>query len=458
MGISGNLKTMQLAELLQWLSQGQKTGTLVIDGGKVKKRIFFEDGVIISSASTDPKEYLGHFLTSHGYITDDEANAAVARQKEEKQLLGQILVGMGAISEEELQQVLQQKAEESIYDIFTWAEGDFNFLDDELPAETMIRMHLDVQWIVLEGSRRMDEWTRIREWVPSPLCVPVLVIDLDALEEEIEEVDRRILEWIDDDRSVEDISQGAQTSLFLIAQTLAEAVQKGYAKVVRPRIIEVEVPAAEGESAKPDAAPQPPPPQHPQYPQGYPPQMMPPMGYPGMPQGYPMPGYAQGGGMGQGFTPPAGVSGGSTHIGSRTLKFAGAGDARQQAPKSEADALLEKAEEALSDGNLDRALESFRKAKTADGSSPSISSTADEGEKKVAAALERGGVKLSSVPKLNCTEAELTQLDISPQQGFMLTRVDGSYDIKSILKMCPMPGIDAQILFWRLRKSGHVSI
>ncbi|MCP4657088.1 MAG: DUF4388 domain-containing protein, partial [bacterium] len=69
MGISGNLKTMVLAELLQWLSQGQKTGTLVIDNGKIEKKIFFAEGVIISSASTDPKEYLGHFLASHGHIS-----------------------------------------------------------------------------------------------------------------------------------------------------------------------------------------------------------------------------------------------------------------------------------------------------------------------------------------------------------------------------------------------------
>ena len=69
-----------------------------------------------------------------------------------------------------------------------------------------------------------------------------------------------------------------------------------------------------------------------------------------------------------------------------------------------------------------------------------------DGEENVAQALERAGVKLSSVPKLKCGMEELTQLDISPQQGFMLTRIDGSYDIQSILKMSPMPKIDAQIV------------
>ena len=65
MGITGNLKTMELSELLQWLSQSRKTGTLVIDNGKVEKRIFFEDGKVISAAASDPKEYLLRDCDSH---------------------------------------------------------------------------------------------------------------------------------------------------------------------------------------------------------------------------------------------------------------------------------------------------------------------------------------------------------------------------------------------------------
>lgn len=454
MGISGNLKTMALAELLQWLSQGRKTGTLVIDGGKVKKRIFFEEGVIISSASTDPKEYLGAFLTSHGFITEEQANAAVARQKGEKQLLGQILVGMGSITEEQLQEVLRLKAEESVYDVFTWEAGEFVFLDDELPAETFIRMHLDVQWIVLEGSRRMDEWLRIREWVPSPLAVPVLVADFEGLD--IDEVDKRILEWIDDDRTVEEISQGAQTGLYLIAQTLAQYVQQGVIKVVRPRVVEVEVAAKEKDDAK-EPAPQ-------QVPQGYPqmmPQMMP-MGYPGMPPGYPMhiPGYDPPSGTYPHYPQAQGGSA-SVNVGGRTLHFAGGGPpgaAATAPPQTEAEGLLQKGEEQLRQGALQEALASYRQAKTAADSGPSVKQAAEEGEQRVGEALDREGVKLSAVPKLKCGMEELTQLKISPQEGFMLTRIDGSYDIRSILKMSPMPQVDAQMFFWKLKKSGHVAL
>jgi hypothetical protein len=50
MGIAGNLDTLELAELLQWLAQSRKTGTLMVDSGQVEKKIHFQDGIILLTA------------------------------------------------------------------------------------------------------------------------------------------------------------------------------------------------------------------------------------------------------------------------------------------------------------------------------------------------------------------------------------------------------------------------
>ncbi len=518
MGISGNLKTMALAELLQWLSMGQKTGTLKFESKKVVKKIFFEKGVIISSASTDPNEYLGRFLVNHGYLPDERVTEAIQRQREEKKLLGTILVEMGDITSDDLDQMLRLKAEESIYDVFTWDEAAFEFFDNELPAENFIRMELDVQWIVLEGSRRTDEWYRIKERVPSEHCVPVIVVDL--AQAEIEEVDRRILEWIDDDRTVEEISQGAQVALFQVSGLIAQAAADGWVKIVKPRIIEVEirVPAGEkaGETALTTGAPatgapatgapakveatnesgvfylpmmpgQPPVPlQMQQLQQLYAMQgMMQGMsnaGYPMMPGMMPgqMPMQGQGQNQGQGQMNQGQMNQGQMNQGQsnqgqmqgppsppvdlgtgRTLHFAGnreqASGAVAAMPGSEAERMIHEAESALSREDLVHALDSFRKAKSAAGTNGQIESRAKSGEERIDQALERLGLMMTVKPKLTCDMNELTKLDISPQEGYMLTRADGTYDIKSILKIVPLGKLDAKMLFWKLRKSGHIS-
>ena len=51
MSLSGNLKTMDLAELLQWVTLGRKTGSLAFIRNKVKNYVYFRDGSIVSSRS-----------------------------------------------------------------------------------------------------------------------------------------------------------------------------------------------------------------------------------------------------------------------------------------------------------------------------------------------------------------------------------------------------------------------
>ena len=476
MSISGNIKTMAVAELLQWLATGQKTGTLVIDKGddKVVKRIFFDDGDIISSASTDPKEYLGRFLVSHGYLTQEAVDAAVARQKEEGKLLGQILIDMGSMTEEDLTEMLHLKAEETIYDIFTWPQGAFEFLDGELPAQQLLRVKVDVQWIVLEGTRRQDEWSRVQEFVPSPECVPVTVVDVDHLD--IDEVEKRILQWIDDERSVDDISSGSMTSLFQVSEILAKYVKDAVVKVVKPRVIEVKVPVPmkDGEKAEVRTGKAKVPEDSGMYQLAMLQQMAQMSQMMGQYQNQvqnmmPMMGQGQGQGQAQAQAQApqmqqmqqTGVD-----LGGKTLNFAGSGGgSAQPAPATtaavstaatEAGRLVDEATQALKDAKLDTALKAVRKAKDAEGAGDE-SVKIQAIEEKIQAALDRAGVGLDKVPRLKVDMGELANLDLSPQEGFMLTRVDGSYDIKSILKISPMPKVEAQVLFWRLRKSGHVA-
>ena len=114
MSISGNLKTMEASELLQWLAHTGKTGTLAISDGRTEKKVFFDRGTVIMTASSDPKEYLGHFLVSHGLIDEVTLAEAMEKQESNKALLGKILVTSGAISEEALNRMLRLKVEAAI--------------------------------------------------------------------------------------------------------------------------------------------------------------------------------------------------------------------------------------------------------------------------------------------------------------------------------------------------------
>ena len=378
MGIAGNLKTMELAELLQWLSGAQKTGTLVVDNNRVKKQIVFKDGRILSSSSTDPAEHLGSILVSHGFITDAQLGQAVQLQKANKVLLGKILVTLGAVSEPDLLRMLRSKAEETVFDTFTWPEGDFKFLDGELPApESIVPISLDVQAIVLEGMQRLDEVRRIREAIPSLGGVPVVVGEFDP--SEMTELDTHVLALVNDDRSIEELCLAAHTSSFHVGRVLLRQIHAGAIKIVRPRQEACPVP---------EARPLEPP------------------------------------------TPPA-IS---------------------------AEILLQEARQRLAKGELESALHHARAARALEPENRKAGTGATQVEDAVRAEVDKEKLDESHVPSLARTMEELTRLKLSPQEGFVVTRIDGLHDLGSFFKIGPLPPLDMKILFARLLKAGHIQL
>src|SRR5258708_12269539 len=107
---------------------------------------------------------------------------AMEVQAQSRILLGKILVMIDVINEEDLQRLMRRKAEEEIYDIFLWNEGEFEFIDDELPQMEMIPLQVDVTGLIMEGTRRVDEWTRIRTLITHEPIVPSLVGEIPPAE------------------------------------------------------------------------------------------------------------------------------------------------------------------------------------------------------------------------------------------------------------------------------------
>jgi hypothetical protein len=167
MSLSGNLKTMDLAELLQWVTLGRKTGSLTFVRNKTKNSIFFKDGKIISSRSNEPTRQLGHYLLFHGKINEAQLKRALETQLQTRMALGKILVQEGIIKQEEAEKALVGRTEEVIYDLFLWEEGYFHFSADSFNPDELILIDLDINATIFEGVRRKDEWARIRAVFPS---------------------------------------------------------------------------------------------------------------------------------------------------------------------------------------------------------------------------------------------------------------------------------------------------
>jgi len=238
--ISGNLRTMPFADLLQWVSQSRKTGTLAVEGPEFSKKVYFREGLVVAASSENPKEYLGYYLVGWCFIDEDELQELLDMQDRHGTMLGELLVIIGRLSREQLMHVLQTKTEETIYELFLWDEGDFRFLENILPAKKFQPLSLAVDMLILEGVRRKDEWLRIRQSIPDVSWVPKLVRAVDV--QQLGRVELGILREINGTNSIEDIALACKLPLFLVLHFVFQGTQEGLFQLLQPSADERVIP------------------------------------------------------------------------------------------------------------------------------------------------------------------------------------------------------------------------
>lgn len=234
MGLKGDLTTMGLEDIFQWLAVGKKTGVLELKGFLHTKRISFQDGRVCSLWSSDPREYLGQYLLASNRITEEQLREALASQEDENQLLGRILVSRQLVTEPEIRRIVQLKVEESVYDCFLWQMGAFEFHDNQAPTQRSMLLSLEVTGIVLEGARRTDEWKRIRQVIRGGDAVVDAISEAIAEQLPLAQDVADILGRIDGRKTVDQIVLEMRATEFRIHKLLFDLYERGFLRILHP--------------------------------------------------------------------------------------------------------------------------------------------------------------------------------------------------------------------------------
>ena len=231
MSLSGNLNTMDLAELLQWVTLGRKTGSLTFIRDKTKNHIYFREGEIISSRSNDPTKLLGHFLLFYGKINEDQLKRAVELQQQTRMNLDRILVQEGMVSKEEVEKALISRTEEVIYDLFLWEDAYFHFSTDGFDLEGLMLINLNLNAILFEGVRRKDEWKRIRESFPSYEVVFSLRPNADLKSLSLTALQKKLLYLVSQSKTISQMILEVHGSDFLVNYELFQLYESNVIEI-----------------------------------------------------------------------------------------------------------------------------------------------------------------------------------------------------------------------------------
>ncbi|MFY9821666.1 MAG: DUF4388 domain-containing protein [Thermoanaerobaculia bacterium] len=170
MGISGSLKDVSVADVMQFIHLGRRTGTLLLARASERAMIGFHGGRLVSAqAPRTPK--LGDLLVSSGMIDRGILDGAIRAQSEalEHRSLGQILMSSGSIDAEGLRQVIATQIEQAVSEVMVWETGTFEFAIDDLrpiddialyPSDVLPDADINTQMVLLEAARIFDERNR----------------------------------------------------------------------------------------------------------------------------------------------------------------------------------------------------------------------------------------------------------------------------------------------------------
>lgn len=232
MAIEGSLQDVNLADICQLLGMGRKTGCLSITDRSNFGYIYFEKGRVIHASVLNRPDRLGELLVRNHVITRKDLSQAMEQQALERgKRLGEILVEQGSIDQEKLQRYIQMQIEEAVYHLFAWTQGSFHFDPDQKPDEDGIFLvNVNIDSLLMEGARRVDEWSLVEKKIPSFDVVFQLDKHPDESDEEIElsKDQRKVLPFIDGVRTVTEIMNEAGLVEFDTGKALYGLIQGGF--------------------------------------------------------------------------------------------------------------------------------------------------------------------------------------------------------------------------------------
>ncbi|HDL03366.1 MAG TPA: DUF4388 domain-containing protein [candidate division Zixibacteria bacterium] len=230
MSLTGNLKTVSFSDILQLLATGKKTGILQVSTKARQKEIAFKDGSIIHASSINASEdLLGNLLLRRGKISKVDLEKAIALHKQTGRQLGTTLVDMNLFDKDEIIECLKMQIEEIVYNLFSWQEGEFKFLENAAPKKILLPIELNTMNIIMEGTRRIDEWVEIQKLLPPDDVRLRLTTSPKTKKDEVRMTleEFKVLSLINGERTLPDIIELSPVGEFVTCRSMYKLIVAG---------------------------------------------------------------------------------------------------------------------------------------------------------------------------------------------------------------------------------------
>ncbi|MEP6781935.1 MAG: DUF4388 domain-containing protein [Gemmatimonadaceae bacterium] len=234
MAIKGSLSEASLTDVLQLLALGQKTGCLSLAREGSLGAIHFDRGRIVHATLVNRYDRLGDRLVRDGALTPDALARIVAAvaPADDRELADALLEG-SIVEREQLEAAYREQVEEAVFHLFSWSQGTFTFEAESRPSLRENLVSINADSLLLEGARRVDEWTLIAKKIPSL----DLIFEIDQgriahREVALSSEQQRVGQWLDGTNDVSAVVTRSGLNEFEVGKAIFGLLTAGYAQRV----------------------------------------------------------------------------------------------------------------------------------------------------------------------------------------------------------------------------------
>jgi hypothetical protein len=245
MALKGNLRDFSISQLLNLVNVARKTGTLVVERSQEQVYVSFREGKLsyahggTDAASLTMVLYHAKKLSAAQVRAINERASGMSDKE-----LGLLLINSNYLSQQEILTSLQAYYLNMVNRLFSWGEGIFHFDNDLLPPKDKITVRINLENLIIEGTRKMREWEQLQGEIPSLEMALKFSqrpgVNLHNLNLSADEW--KVISFINPKNTIHQIARTTNKNDLEIRRIVYSFIQAGLVEMVRPEGVPVHQP------------------------------------------------------------------------------------------------------------------------------------------------------------------------------------------------------------------------
>lgn len=237
MALKGNLRDFSITQLLNLVNVAQKTGTLIVEHANEEVYIAFREGKLAFARDGVSASDLTMVLYRTKMLNAAQVRAINERAgKMSDKELGLLLINSNYLTQQDILSSLQTYYLGIINRLFTWGEGNFRFENDLVPPKDKITVRINLENIIIEGTRKMREWEQLQDEIPSLEMALKFSdrpgVNLRNLNLSVDEW--KVISFVNPKNTIHQIAKAANKNDLEIRKIVFGFIQAGLVELVRP--------------------------------------------------------------------------------------------------------------------------------------------------------------------------------------------------------------------------------